>query len=375
MATTDPHPHRDPRRDALVTFLWMVAVLVVMDLALGAVLGMPDDPRTPPSRLAMYLDFGTSLTGKLRRLAGPSDSLAAPVAHAGWLDPASWPAPAPVAAGKRRIAVYGQSFTYAIMDTLAAHDSSVVLRPLGGPSAPPGHLYALWREDRRRTPAAVRVLGVLASSVRGMDATTGATWMFESPYPYVYPHWRIVGDSLVGAAPVFTSLAGLRQTLADPVQLGAWRARLAADDAWFEPVLFDANAADHSVILRLLRRAWAQRQQREHLARVHGPKGFASGEQLRVLGALLLDFARTTRADGETPVILLLEDQGYDDHLVRALGPGLRAAGVAYIGSEQIAPAGDPRNFMPDGHFVGTANQRLAAAVDSLVHASDGLAR
>ena len=361
---------RPARHDALRAAIACVCALVLIDAAIGLVARMPRDPRTPPRALAMYFDFGTSLEGKLRRLAGPADSLAAPVAHAGWLDPATWPAPRPVPAGKRLVAAYGQSFTYAILDTLAAHDTTVVLRGLGGPSAPPSHLYALWRVDRRRTHADVCVFGVLASSVRGMASATAATWEFESPYPYTYPHWRLAGDSLAGAWPSVTSLAALRATLADPARLAAWERELAREDDAYEAILFRGGWADHSVLTRLLRRAWAQRQMRERLARLHGPAGFAAGsEAMRVLPLMLADFARGVRADGAVPVVLLLQDQGYDDHLVKLLGPGLWAAGVPFVSTDVLAPASVPGNFMSDGHFVGPVNQRLAAVVDSLISA------
>jgi hypothetical protein len=364
---TTPGAHKSSRHDALFTALACVCALVLIDAAIGIVARMPNDARKPPSALAFYFDFGTSLEGKLRRLAGPSDSLAAPVAHAGWLDPATWPQPQ-ASGAKRSIAVYGQSFTYAIMDTLAAHDTSVVLRPLGGPSAPPSHLFALWRVDRRRTHADVCVFGVLASSVRGMGSATAATWEFESPYPYTYPHWHVAGDSLTATWPSVTSLPSLRATLADPARLAAWEQELAREDDGYEPLLFRGGELDHSVLVRLLRRAWAQRQMRERLARLHGTAGYAAGtEAMRVLPVMLAEFARGVRADGGVPVVLLLQDQGYDDHLVRALGPALQAAGVPFVSTDVIAPASVPGNFMPDGHFIGPVNQRLAAVVDSLL--------
>ena len=365
---TTPAAHKTRRHDALLTALAWLCALVVIDVAIGLVARMPGDARKPPSALAFYFDFGTSLEGKLRRLVGPADSLAAPVAHAGWLDPSTWPQPQSVPAGKRSIAVYGQSFTYAIMDTLAAHDTSVVLRPLGGPSAPPSHLFALWRVDRRRTHADVCVFGVLASSVRGMGSATAATWEFESPYPYTYPHWRLAGDSLSAAWPSVTSLAALRATLADPARLAAWEQELAREDDGYEPLLFRGGLSDRSVLVRLLRRAWAQRQMRERLARLHGPAGFADrAEAIQVLPVMLAEFARGVRADGGVPVVLLLQDQGYDDHLVRVLGPALQAAGVPFVSTDVIAPASAPGIFMPDGHFIGPVNQRLAAVVDSLL--------
>ncbi len=366
---TTPTPHRS---DLLRTALWTMLALVVLDAALGFVFRMPADPRLAPSGLEQYFDFGRSIETKLDRLVASADSLAAPVAHPGWLAPDALDPDSSLAPGQRRMTVYGQSFSYAIGESAAAAAPVLRFRARGGPASPASHLYATWRVDRRRVHSDVAVLGVLASSVRGMDATTAATWMFESPYPYTYPRWRPSGDSLAGDWPTVRSLPQLRATLRDPAALAAWRRELAAHDAWFDARLFSGRFADRSVLLRFLRRAWAQRQQRMHTASLHGPAGFrADAEAVEVLRRMVVTFARDVRADGGVPVVVVVNDRGYDDHLWRVLEGPLRAGHVPFVSTHALAPATDASNFVADGHLVGAANRRVGEAVARAIARED----
>ncbi len=366
----------EARRDLdwLVTSLWTVACLVLLDVAIGLVFRVPGDPRVPPGRVARYLDAGRSVEAKLRYMVSEHDTLATPVALAGWLDPAVRPAPRPLATGQRRLAVFGPSFALAIGDTLAErHPAEWVFEPQGGPAAPVSQSFALWRVERRRSHADAAVLGILASSLRGVDAASAATWMFESPYPYTYPRWRADGDSVVGEWPSITSCDSLRAALRSPARWNAYERELARNDAWFSAFLFRSGWMDGSVTLRLLRKAWAQRASRLHTERLHDRHGFRPGaEAIRTAGDLAIRFTREVRADGGVPVILLIEDRGYDDHLERALGERLSAAGVPWLSTHGIAPPGDPATFTADAHFRGDLNQRIADALIGEIRRQQG---
>ncbi|MCC6349764.1 MAG: hypothetical protein IT347_09265 [Candidatus Eisenbacteria bacterium] len=368
----------NPRRsDLLATALWTLAFLIAADFALGRVFRMPADPRQPPAPLAQYFDFGASIESKMRRMVAAEDSASAPVALAGWLEPFNdGNAPLAAPAGRRLVAVYGQSFTFQLTQALAALDSTILLRTRGGPSSPASHGYAFWQSDRGRVHAEVAILGVLASSVRGLDASSAATWEFEAPPLYTYPRYRVDARGRpVPHPPYVLSLAGVRAALADPVRMRAWQAQLARDDDWYDPLLWRASWLDHSVFARVLRRAWAQRQQREHLARVHGRAGFREdSDNLRTLRALIGSFVEGCRADGTLPVVLLLEDAGYADHLSRALGPELDRRGALWMGTHELADAGNPANLKADGHFIPALNERLARALLARLDSVRGVA-
>lgn len=365
-ATTKP----SPMPDWLATFLWTLVALAVLDQALDRAFPLPADPRMPPSAVAQYLDGGRSVEAKLRRMFSTHDTLAAPVTLSGWVDPVRWPADRPLEAGRRNVTVFGPSFALAIGDTLAAMDPAWRFRARGGPAAPVSHAFALWRVDRRRVHSDVAILGVLASSLRGVNASSGATWMFESPYPYSYPRWRVEGDSVAGDWPSLACSDSMRAALASPERWAAYGRELSRTDAWYRPALFHASWLDHSVTFRLLRKAWAQRENRLMTAKLHDRHGFLpDAEAVRTTRALAVQFTREVRAGGGVPVVVLIEDRGYDDHLERALGESLRAAGVPYLSTHAIAPPGDAATFTADAHFRGELNQRLAAAVDSLIRA------
>lgn len=360
------------RRDLLLTALWTVLVLVAADVAIGRLFPLPADPRQPPSPLATYFHYGASIESKLRRLAGVPGGPHAPVAVSGWLEPFNADGePLEARPGTRLLAVYGQSFAFQVARPMTAMDTTLTLRTRGGPASPASHGYALWSEDRGRVHADVAVLGILASSVQGMDANSAATWQFESPTAYTYPRFRLDADGrLVAAPPAVRSLDALRATLADAVRWRAWVAQVARDDDWYDPLLWRASWLDHSTLARLLRRAWAQREQRAHLARLHDRRGFREdAESVRVLRAIVASFADGCRSDRTLPIVLLLEDAGYGDHLSRLLGPQLDRLGVAWLGTHAIADPGDAANLKPDGHFVAPINQRLAAELLARIHA------
>jgi hypothetical protein len=83
---------------------------------------------------------------------------------------------------------------------------------------------------------------------------------------------------------------------------------------------------------------------------------------------MVTDFAATAKADGKRPIVLVLNDRGYEDHLFQALKPTLESASIPYVSTHNIAPATDIRNFVGDGHFTASANKLIAEAVLKLLN-------
>src|SRR5258708_7874216 len=77
--------HRKFHRKFIATMLSMAAALVILDVAVGLVFPPPADPRTIPSALQAYFDYGRSVEGKLRRMVGADATKDAPIVEAGWL--------------------------------------------------------------------------------------------------------------------------------------------------------------------------------------------------------------------------------------------------------------------------------------------------
>ena len=360
------HRSSPTARGCVAALFWTLVFLAFADIAINALFAMPSDPTQEPRPLQRFFDYGRSIEGKLRLMIGPEDASSHPLLRAAWIDQTAG------SAGEEgwdlarngqglRIAVYGMSFVLNICREVASLDNTVVLRLLGGPNAPLSHSHALYMRDRGGRGADVVVLGVLASSVPALHSAAHMTWNFEAPSAYTYPRYWLAGGRLEQASSPVSSLKDLRAALLDPARWRAFRNDLRQQDAFFSPSLFDATVLDRSAIVRILRRSLAHRSKRAVIDRFHDEHGFrAKSGIVELAGALAVDFARAVNEDGSTPVILLINDLGYGDHLFRALAPALDAAGIAYVSTHEMAPVTDPANFVGDGHFTKITERVIA---------------
>lgn len=323
-----------------------------MDLGINLLLPMPADPRREPSRLQRYFDYGRSTEGKIRYLVRDTDETSGPIATAGWIADHHDQPSKPAAPGGRLFAVYGQSMSQRVADAVAAQDKTVTVRKLGGPGAPLGHTYELFRRDRGRHQADVVALGVVASGLRMLTSMTTMGWAFEVPAPYTYPRWILDGGKLTPVQPVVRSLAELRQALKAPAQWQRFVDQLRAHDLSFSPTLFEGGPTDRSAILRAAKRGFGQRHQGILTDRYRDGDGLHDTDGiLSVARAILAQFAAEARADGAIPVVILFHDRGYGDELFRAVSRTLVENKVAFVSTHEIAPAGEASSFVPDGHF------------------------
>jgi hypothetical protein len=353
------------------TGLCFVASLIALDAGINILFPYPKDPlNTSPGTMNLYFDYGRSLEGKITRQIGPTDEQSAPIARAGWLGdlPHSPQPKQPTAAGHHLIAMYGMSFVGNVGKAMQKTDSSLDMRLILGPAAPPNHSFAAYQRDRHQNQAEVVVFGILASSVKGMDAMSGMTWSTDVPPPFTFSKYVVENQQLREIAPQVQSLDQLRQARQNPQQWQAFVNQLRQNDRFFDDITFDQNWLDHSAIFRMLRRAWTKKHQDQVTQQIHDQNGFnPQWEQATVLKLMVEEFARTAKADQRIPIVILFNDRGYDDHLYQLLKPTLEAAKIPYVSSHSIAPATDGRNFVPDGHFTEAANEKIAEKVLSLV--------
>ena len=217
------------------------------------------------------------------------------------------------------------SFADHITTAMAKLDPTIHLRLFGGPSSPANHSYALYQRDRGG-PSRVVILAVLGSSVRGLVTNNGATWMFEGPAPFTYPRYIPGATGLVAEWPMVRTLDEYRAMLADPAAWDSYVNQLRATDGFYNRFLFRRDVGDHSAIVRMVRRAVAQRWRSARAAQIHGPSGFVpDSPAIASLQGIVAEFAATARRDGKLPIALLIEDRGYGDHVERILGPALQA--------------------------------------------------
>ena len=75
---------------------------------------------------------------------------------------------------------------------------------------------------------------------------------------------------------------------------------------------------------------------------------------------MLVAFGAETRQAGRIPLVLLINNRGYADHLDRAVVPELQENRIPFISTYEIAPPTNVSNFLADGHFTHEANGRIA---------------
>jgi hypothetical protein len=358
------------RRHILGIVLWTIGALILIDISVGFAFRPQLDPRRESSSLQTYFDYGRSIEGKLRREFGSTPEKDAAIIKAGWLakecDISTSTTP-----GKLTFDIYGMSFSSHIADQMVRLNPGLASQSFFGPAASLNHSYACFvrRVEAERDRASIQILGILASSIRRMETISGLTTSFEAPTPFTYPRYSLAPDGhLVGYSPSITTQEDLRAALANPVKWRAFLDELATHDDFYEQRLFQADVFDHSVLARMIRRAWGQRVLRVRTAALRADDGFSGAPDIApVLRAMLIDFANRARKAGERPIIILIEDQGYGGTLSAIAAPALQVNHVDFIATSTIAPPDDTSNFVSDGHFTPAVDEKIARAVLDLL--------
>lgn len=356
-------------------FFW----LVLIDIGINVAFPFPQDVDQPPGSLASYFDYGRSIEGKLTRMVGDTVESSQIMVDSGWVDPTSWQdlPQAPQGDDDLLLVNYGMSFSDHVSSAVAKIDGKMTVRSIGGPSAPPNHSFAAFKADAAgRKQADVVMMGVLASSVKRMSSISGTDWTYEMPNPYTYPYYSVnqqnkltVVEPAISTADEFVTAFNRQDENWQRLQ-----GQMRQYDKVFDPFVFDANWMDKSAIVRLIRRGWAERARSlDEQTLFSGQKGFApEAPEIVTLKALLSEFTAEVRAADQTPVILLLNDRGYDARLYEVLADHVESLDAIVLSTHEIAPANDPKNFIGDGHFTDEANDRIAAVLQGMIRAERG---
>ncbi len=327
------------------------AFLVAADVVVNLLFAMPDDPRIEPNRLQQYFEYGRSIEGKLRYMVRDTDELSGPIVRSGWLsENVDLPVEAEHKDG-RLFAVYGQSMSGRVGREIGKQDKSATLRIRGGPGAPLGHTFELFRRDLQNHSADVIVLGIVASGLRALPTMTTTGWAFEVPAPYTYPRWSLVDGQLVSETPRIQSLEQLRTALHSPEQWSDFGQHLAQHDASFSSLLFYSDWTDRSAFLRLAKRGYGQHHQ-DSISALYASNGSQGPESVgRIAREIVKQFAADVRAASAIPVLILFHDKGMGNQLHQLLAEDLERYNIPYISTHKIAPANEPSSFLADGHF------------------------
>lgn len=362
---------RPIKRDILKITGGFFGFIILFEIIVNVLFPYPQDPQnTNPGTLPLYFDYGKSIEGKVRRQLGTSKENSAPIAQAGWLDPQNWQTlpSKPNTKQDTLVAIYGMSFTNDVSKAMQQIEPRITMRRIDGPTAPPNHSFAAYSLDRENHDADVVIWGVLASSVQGMNAMTGMTWGAEVPAPFTFPKYYLEQGNLKGVWPFIDSLESLRLAKQDETKWQTFVTQLQNNDNFYNTFSFEQNILDNSAIARMIRRAWTQKFKSQKLSQIHSPEGFDDKwEGIAVLNEMIKQFAKTAKADGKLPIILVINNVGYNDHLFTAIKPTLSKESIPYISTHDIVPATDMSNFISDGHFTPKANQKIAQEVIKLI--------
>jgi len=362
-----------PRRlgAALHVAAWVLISLVAIDVSINLLLAYPSDPKvTSPSRLRLYFEYGRSTEGQLARMTRADRSQTAPITLSGWYDPLK----VEEFSSKSQnsiVTFYGMSHAVRLGYALGRTSDRYTPRIVGAPGAPSNWSYGAYLRDRGGGKSRAAVLAFMSQTLPMITTLSAMTWSFDLPMPYTEDRFYLEHAVLQVIHPPYSSFEQYVEAFSHPEKWSAVRGVFATDDSMYNSFISRANILDHSSLIRLLRRAYAQRFLRNARKAVLDGTGFQpNSEQIKVARAIIHDFARLARSDGVIPVIFLVNNFGYSDYLFQALSPVLREDHIPYLSSHTIAPPGDPRSYLPDSHFTDEVDDKFARALVSIIEAS-----
>jgi hypothetical protein len=363
-----------PIANAIKTAFWFIIFLIILDVTFNILFPYPSDPlNVSPPQMSLFFDYGRSVEAKVQRQIGPTDETSSPLSKAGWLisDEINTLPTNPAPGSNLLLATYGMSFSNQVSEAVQAIDPRITLRLVAGPAAPPNFVFTAYNLDRKKHKANVVMLGILASSLPAMDAISGMNWTPEVPPPYTFPKYYLKNEKLQAIWPEIKSLKELREAFKDQKKWKDFVTQMSINDRFFNSFIFTHNFLDYSALIRLIRRGWQQTYLSEITAQIHTTKGFnPTWDQIPVLKSIITEFNNTARLDGRLPIVLLLNDRKYEDHLFKILEETLKKEQIPYVSTHNIVPGTNLNNFMGDGHFTKEANAKIAPEVLKIINQS-----
>lgn len=366
------------KKKFIIAVLWISGYLLLMDLGINVMVPYPKDPRNvSPSALALFFEYGRSVEGKLSKMTRKTDEESAPILSTGWIgEPhVRYVSGVQNDTSKPTITVYGMSHSALLADDMAKLDSSFVVRSFGAPGAVPSWSYAAYLSDRKKHHSDVVVLAVMTLGIPFICTTSGSTMHFDSVRPYTYPRFLLKNGTLESVSPPFDSLIGYREHFYDPAEWRAYKEWLSKNDKYYDPLLFRKTILDKSSIVRMLRRAYAYSSQRKKNAEVYDERtGFnINSEEVEILLSIIENFAIEARRDNSLPIVYIVNNLFTGSHLYDLLKDVLSAHHLLFLSSHEVCPPNDPRNYLPDTHFIPSKNMELARAMMEIIR--DNLSR
>ncbi|MHA6723775.1 hypothetical protein [Sphingomonas sp. RS2018] len=352
---------------------WAVLWLIVLDVAVNLVFAFPSDPKNVnPGRLQLFFDYGRSMEGRLRRMTRTDPAQTAPITLAGWYRPlVSTQRPAKPGGGV--VTVYGMSHAMRLGEALQRVSPTWTVRTVGAPGATTNWSFGAYRRDSGKSGSKVAVLAIMSSTLPNITSLSPMTWNESFPLPYTQDRYVLQGGKLGVVTPPYESFKDFVATLNDPAKWRAAMAVFAANDPFYDARLLRASVLDHSTLVRMARRAIGNYRDRDAEGDVLTARRFnPDSEAVRVANAIIAEFARMARSNGQLPVIYVVNNYGYADQLRRALQDTLDRDHIPYLSSDSVVDPSNPANYLPDTHFTDANDEKLAAALDEVIAANLG---
>jgi hypothetical protein len=360
------------KKKLLAALLWVVSYLVIVDIGINLILPYPKNPRNiSPSVPAQFFEYGRSVEGKLARMTRKTDEESAPILLTGWLqDPRiRYFSKDQETVDKPVITVYGMSHSVQLAEDMAKVDDSFVVRSFGAPGAVPSWSYAAYLFDKERQHSDVVVLAIMTRGVPLICTTSGTTNHFDSVWPYTYPRFFEKNGILHHVQPPFISLAGYREYFYKSEKWDSYVRWLNRYDNFYDPILYRKNILDESSLVRLLRRGYAYSSRSKKEAKVYNEsRGFnVASEEIAILRLMIIQFADQAKKNDSLPIIYIVNNVFMSDHLYEALKPTLSSHNILFLSTHEICPSNNPRNYLPNSHFIPSINMELAKAMLQIV--------
>jgi len=355
-----------------IAILWIGAYLAFIDIAINIAFPYPKDPRNiSPSTIKQFFEYGRSIEGKLGRMTGRTEDKSSPILEAGWLQNPLIKTFSKDQAGASKpvVTVYGMSHSVQLAEDMAKIDPSLTVRSFGAPGAVPTWSYAAYLFDKEQQHSDVVVLAIMTRGVPPICTTSGLTSRFDSIWPSTYPRFFFRNGTLDSVMPPFISLSGYREYFYDSAKWKSYVQWLREYDKYYDPLLFHKTILDKSSLFRLLRRAYAYSSQRKKDAEVYDDQnGFdADSEEVKILLSIIEKFTEDARRHSSLPIVYIVNNVFMGDRLYKLVEPTLSSQKILYLSSHEICPPDDPRNYLPDSHFVPSKNLELARAMTQII--------
>jgi hypothetical protein len=351
----------------------LLGTIIILDILTNLLFPYPKDPQnTSPNKIALYFDYGRSIEGKVKRQLGINPEKSAPIALAGWLNPLDKEILTSSSINQEKqsikVTIYGMSFSSQVGEAMQKINPQIILKKIAGPAAPPNHSFAAYNLNKDDDESDVVIWGILASSVAGLDAMSGMTVGGEVPAPFTFPKYEIKEDKLQVIFPEIDSIEDLIKSKQDRQLWVNFVNQIKNYDSFYNSFSFHENILDNSTIMRMIRRSWTQNNKQKIFDNIHTSKGFnEEWKEIQVLNKMIKEFNETARKDEKLPIILVINDRGYDDHLFKIINQTLEEESIHYISTHNISPATNLSNFVSDGHFTKKANLKIAEKVLDLI--------